>query len=166
MHDTVNEVPTRLLLVLSIEKTGGQAVRQSLRAAAETRGLDYKVRHAHFLDPTLFPKRGTDEEKVELKLDREEWISRALRKKSVDTTIFTIRREPVSRFMSAIWHDHHEVLVTEGVKAIFLRSKVRDAADLILRKEAAYRFMFTRSFVCLVIRHSESTWLKAARSMS
>lgn len=126
-----------LLLVLSIEKTGGQAVHRTLRAAARERGYRCKARHAHFLDASRFRLKGNPET-IAKKAEREALIRDALADPAVNTTFFTARRDPVSRLMSALWHDHHAVLEQRGTDAIFSVDMVNWAAQSIIEKERCY----------------------------
>ncbi len=104
------------LVVLSLERTGGTSVAQSLKTAA----ADTPVEHVHFFDgdryrggttlaakqAALARKRQREAHKRQREARVRDWLSDP----RLNGVVFSVIRDPLSRIVSGLWYQGHEML--------------------------------------------------------
>lgn len=97
------------LIVLSLERTGGTSVFQSLRAAKTGAPL----LHVHFLDGDKYrepPKSSAEADGFQIKREREAQARQFLETPGLNGAVFTVVRDPLSRIISCLWFAKHKVI--------------------------------------------------------
>ncbi len=136
------ETAPDFVMVLSLERTGGTSVFQSLKAAVGQAPLA----HLHFFDSDRY--RGASDTPAKAaaratKREREIQAKALLDDESLNRVIFTVMRDPFGRLVSSLWFTKRDLLMRsyDAARDSFeprALEQIQHRIALVLEKEAGY----------------------------